>query len=140
MPLLFVFVVYVPTYARYWPFGATLFSAGADDSNRSGAHNTSRNANTLLVIFMKIGILLLFFFVFFLQDGGGGDGIVFFKPQQTHALRGAARLANFVGMHADDFPVVRDDHHVGLFSHLQRGDDVTVAVRSLHVDHAFAAT
>src|SRR6267378_663222 len=43
-------------------------------------------------------------------------------------------------MHADDFAVVRDDHHVGLFGDLQRGDHVTVAVRGLHVDHAFAAT
>src|ERR1700674_565575 len=86
-----------------------------------------------------IADLFLLFLVFFLQDRGGGDGIVFVEPQQTHALRRAAGLADFVRVNADHFAVVRDDHHVRFFGNLQRGDDVTVTVRGLHVDDALAA-
>jgi len=35
-------------------------------------------------------------------DGGGGDSVVVIEAQQSHALRGAARFANFVRVHADD--------------------------------------
>src|SRR5882762_5188134 len=139
MPLLSVFVVYVPTETRYGPFAADFLADCGDEKSTSGAHNTRKSAKTLLVIFMRLAILLLFFFVFFLQDGGGGDGIVFFQPQQANALRGATGLANFVRVNADDFAVVRDNHHIGLFRHLQRGNDVPIAVRGFHVYDAFAA-
>src|SRR6266571_8904971 len=49
--------------------------------------------------------LLLLFLVLFLQDCGSGDGIVLLEPQQTHTLRRAAGLANFVRVHANHFAV-----------------------------------
>src|SRR5437588_11408204 len=61
--------------------------------------------------------LLLFFFVLFLEDRRSGDGIVGIEPQQAHALGRAARLANFVRVHADHFAVLGIVHHVRFFAH-----------------------
>src|SRR5690348_8390561 len=72
----------------------------------------------------RVSLLLLV--VLFLKDGGGGHGVVVIEAEQANALRGAAGFANFVGMHAYDFAVVRDDHDVGLFGDLQGGDDRAV--------------
>src|SRR5882762_10272785 len=84
-------------------------------------------------------LLLLLFVVLFLQHGGGRYGIVVVQAQQADALGRAAGLANFVGVDADDFAVVGDDHHVGLFGDLQSGDYRAVTIGGLHVDNALAA-
>src|SRR5271156_2959915 len=78
-------------------------------------------------------------FVFF-QDGGGcGDAVAFFQAQQADALGRAAGLADFAGVHADDFALAGDDHHVGIFADLQSRDDGTIAVGGFQVDHALSA-
>src|SRR5580704_9553988 len=102
MPLLFVFVVYVPTKARNQRFAGGFCFVAAPKRTSAGAARISRNAKNLRVIFMRLkilasqGNLLFFFFVFFLQHGGGGDGIVILQPQQAYALGRAAGLADFV--------------------------------------------
>src|SRR5258708_30064227 len=128
--------VYVRTNERYFSFELLFSAVCAGSRVAAAADSTSRNANTRRAIFMRGMILslvprkrsngkelllsapsyaqlLLFFFVFFPEDGGGGDGVVGIEPQQAHALRGAASLANFIRVHANHFAVVGDDHHVG---------------------------
>src|SRR5579863_3838757 len=58
-------------------------------------------------------------FLFFEDGGGSSDAVAFVKSQETNALRGAARFANFARVHADHFALMRDDHHVGIFAHLR---------------------
>src|SRR2546426_4349595 len=56
MPLLLVFVVYVPTYARYWRV-AEAFSEVCAEEKSSGAASTIRNAIHRRLIFMRRRIL-----------------------------------------------------------------------------------
>src|SRR3984957_11058038 len=152
-----------------WPFAAGFSGVCARESKTSGAANSKKTANNRRVIFIReriltlaIGVvgaqrpfarsggqncapkkaesrLLFFFFLLFLQDGGRGDGVAIFEPQQANTLCRAARFADFVGVHADHFSVVRNDHDVGFFRYLQRGHDRAVAVRSLPVYDALTA-
>src|ERR1700693_338107 len=81
----------------------------------------------------------LFFFFLFEERGGGGDAVVVVEAEQANALRGAAGLADFLGMNADDFALAGDDHDVGLFAHLERRHHRAVAVGGLQVDDTLAA-
>src|SRR5690348_1235675 len=78
-------------------------------------------------------------FLFFEDRGSSSDAVAFIEPQQANALRRAARLANLARVDADHFALVRDDHYVGFFAHLDGGDDRTIALGGLQVDHALAA-
>ena len=47
------------------------------------------------------------------DDGGAADLVVGFVVQQTHAGGGAAGGPDTLGVDADDFAELADDHHLG---------------------------
>ena len=66
------------------------------------------------------------------------DAVAGFHLQEADALGVAAGFADGVGVHADDFAVVADQHDFGGFVDLGDGDDFADTFGGLHVDHAFA--
>ncbi len=62
-----------------------------------------------------------------------------FDIEQAHTLRRTPRLADEFRFDADDLAVLADQHNFGVFIHLRDADDLAVPLRSLHIDHPFAA-
>src|SRR5712692_3782555 len=123
--------------SRYFPWKSTpMKSQSVNDAATPAAATVIANRAQFIVALLR-GWLLLFFFL--VEHGGGGDRILLVQSEQAHALRRAAGFADFVGVDADNLPVLGDDHHVGLFGHLERRDHGAVTVGGLQVDDALAA-
>src|SRR6266851_33578 len=73
-----------------------------------------------------------------IATNGAETPVPCFQAQQARALGGAAGLADLVGVDADDLAVRGDDHHVGLFGHLEGGHHLAIALGSIQVDDALA--
>jgi hypothetical protein len=76
---------------------------------------------------------------FWWNDYGGGYFVVGVEVQEFYALGAAACGANALGVDADDFAELADDHHLaGLVDEVDAGD-LAVLGRGLDVDDALAA-
>ena len=59
---------------------------------------------------------------------------------QLDALGRTSRYANALCLHTNQFALIGDYHNLTLVVDRQDGDNQTVPVAGLHIDHAFAAT
>src|SRR5260370_37660385 len=67
-----------------------------------------REVSLVLGFFQTLGLC---------DDASGGNTIAVFHLYQTDALSGAARLADFAGLNANDLAVLGDDHQLGVVLH-----------------------
>src|SRR4029453_11878685 len=65
--------------------------------------------------------------------------IALFHLDQPDPLRRAADDANVAGLHAQDHPLLRDQHDLVVFEHVGHAHDLAVAIGGLDVDDADAA-
>src|SRR5437764_6078287 len=65
--------------------------------------------------------------------------VVAFDVDQLDALRRAADRPDVLRRHAEDLPLLRDEHQFGVVRDVRDADDLAVAIRRLDVDDADAA-
>src|SRR5580658_9166070 len=72
------------------------------------------------------------------QDYGGGYAVTGFHVQEANALGVAAGFADGFGIHADDFAVLADQHHLRILVYQRDRYYFSYSLCCLDVDYPFS--